>query len=760
MPASSIPMQTVATGILGRVTPLRFKDSIDSANREMGNRAFVRWVGAVQLMPKKRRKTPEGPKELPAQESPEASDEPDVKPATVAEVTLPREQVEQAAGSEKKKKKRKPRVQVALNTLRAEGVEAFQQYVETMIDEPELLRTLTERIDRAEDLGGVRNAALKIVSARPGAPACGAGKSLSRAVASGRGPVAQQAARAPAAASLAWKERQIFLCCMTGNAAKLKRLLMYGEYDLNVEFITATPLTIAAYRGYAAVVRELLSAPGIDVNLGQHDRGTALFFAAQQGHPEIVKMLLEDGRADINLASAAGSSPLCIAAQQGEEDVVRLLLARPEIVVDAAQYDWATPLFIACQDNRPGIVELLLERGANTGLTLDDGTSPLCAATKRGNVDVVKLLLRDAGISVDLANAAGVTPFGVACQEGHRGIAELLLRNGADPNHETVTGITPLHAASLRGRVAIVELLLNAGASKHAEVNVPAGNIYQAHELARLGGHWDIAALLEARQRRLPLPFGIESLSLEDEPESPLTPAAQARPAPTVPDRPVRPAGAAAPEAGTVTADSQPRPKPAPSPLETAKQALRQEVLGKLSDDNLESLEGIRLLEDVNRTGDIEMLCSLYNRLAHIERLKERARRSKRSDTPAPTPEAEAALSPDGRPRYALEHRHNLDADGAEEEIKQRLAPARHRFVSQAVNNMEFGRGKQTPGYPGLMHVSAGIPGVGSCSVFYVSDADGNRMRIVGIGHHLDRGTYRLEYAAGELRGRRAIRFS
>ena len=71
--------------------------------------------------------------------------------------------------------------------------------------------------------------------------------------------------------------------------------------------------------------------------------------------------------------------------------------------------------------------------------------------------------------------------------------------------------------------------------------------------------------------------------------------------------------------------------------------------------------------------------------------------------------------------------------------------------MSQAVNDMEFGRGKRTSGYGELWHVSAGIPGVGSCSVFYYLDAARNRIRIVGIGHHVERAAYRLDYAAEEL---------
>ena len=188
-------------------------------------------------------------------------------------------------------------------------------------------------------------------------------------------------------------------------------------------------------------------------------------------------------------------------------------------------------------------------------------------------------------------------------------------------------------------------------------------------------------------------------------------------------------------------------------PLAQAQDALRQEVLGKLRADNFDTLQGIRLLEDINATDSIDTLCGLYNRLAHIERREERARRQGRRQevlhlAPGPVP---AAADPAAAPAFALAGKTGLDAEGVEVEIKQRLGRKYHRFVSQAVNDMEFGRGKPTSGYRGLWHVSAGIPGVGSCSVFYYLEGSREKIRVVGIGRHVGRAAYQLDYAAEDL---------
>ena len=369
---------------------------------------------------------------------------------------------------------------------------------------------------------------------------------------------------------------------------------------------------------------------------------------------------------------------------------------------------------------------------------------------------------------------------------GHGKIVGLLLMNGANPDITTnESGLSALHAACLNGDTVIVEMLLAGGADIDIEADTEGG--YTPCSLALLAGNQEVAALLQAYRRHkteqaarldsLPpclQPWGQapglqpQGQVPDDEPERPsVSTALQPLPQSTG-DQPAQTAATAA--ASAAAHGSQPMPETAPSPLETTKQAMRQEVLGKLRCDNLEPLEGIRLLEAVNDTGGLEGLCVLYNRLAHIEREKERARRHARPLLPACAGTSFAGgqapgLRPQrqlvaGAPLFALGERTAPDADAIESEIRVHLGQAYHRFVSQAVNDMEFGRGKPTSGYPGLLHASAGIPGVGSCSVFYQADVERQRYRIVGIGHHLDRETYQLDYATGPLRGCRTIRLS
>ena len=820
------PLQAVAAGILNGVSPMQFVNGINAANQALGNRAFLQWVGEVQsggegaplqLMGKKKKK--QGAVEVEAGTGEQAAGAQGVTGSEAEGTVAPgpdtaqpqapgavpgveTEPVEGAAGGAKKKKKIS-RVQMALNTLRAEGVAAFGAYIEAKIGEPELLRTLVERIMRADDLGGVRREALEVVEGRlhlldPLLPrVAGPEWAVGRPGAGGRAPDAVNRGRepetaviAPVKSNLGKRGEELFDVCVAGNVGRLKHLLRKVKVDVNMGCEYGTLLCCAAYDGRAEIVRELLSMPGIDVNLAQPPAATPLFLAAQEGHAEVVKLLLAAPGINVNLATLEWVTPLYIAIQEGYAEVVKLLLAAPGINVNLATLVGGTPLLLAtqlgdielvkpllaaqgvdidaqtpgggtalamaAQKNFPGIIEQLVRRGADVNLGLSDSSTPLGIAAATGHLEVARILLQVPTVDIDKATDIGITPLSIAAQRGHKNITRLLLRKGAAPDGADQTGVTPLHAACLYGHTAIVQMLLYFGADKDAEVEDPdcEGLIYTPYSLAELGGHREEMSILAAHRRHGEAALRPEQLSIPEPPAQDMgTPPAVSgievegeTAAATARGSPISPTPSPPSEAITGTEP--------PTPLAQAQDALRQEVLGKLQTGNFKMLEGVRLLQDINATTEMDGLCVLYNRLAHIERREERARRQGRRREALPvTIGPEPVAAEPVAPLFALGGKTELDADAVEDEIKKHLDHAYHRFVGQAVNDMEFGRGKGTAGYPGLWHASAGVAGVGSCSVFYYLAGSGQEIRIVGIGHHVDRASYRLDYATGVLGG-------
>ena len=769
---ASVSLRMLAESISSGIHPLLFMENINNGNRQLGNRSFLQWVGQQYAAGRRNDLRAGAARRLQDAGQPLAAYAPlQFRP--------------------KKKKKTGGPAEEAAETLSKTTPEAGAA------TEPEARVT-----SAPAQPGATATPEVKKKKKKPHTP---------QAAAPGQVWVSEKAEAAPVRVSLNKREKELFECCFKGAAGRLKHLLRFANIDINMAIPDGTLLCIAAYHGYIAVIRELLSIRGIDVNLAKRGGTTPLYFAAQEGHVEIVRLLSETHGVNVNLLTSEGAAPLYIAAQKGHEPVIRVLLANPKTNVNVRKPSGSTPLFIAAQNNFPGIVELLIKRGANVNLGLsEEGSVPLIIAAIANHVAVVRLLIQAPGIKVNMVTKDGVTALCAAAQKGNEEIVRLLLSKGADPNILSYKGAGPLILACLYRHTAILKMLSNAGADVEPQVRESGGEKFTVYGIARLMDYREAVALLEAYSLNKPAQAArLEKLAPKDEPQwstppttpppvwstPPTTPppdwsippvtitpdwsttptTTQAFPPPyampvTQPGETVSVAAVVPDKAGTRTMEpSETAPvttvpeSPAPaasgsgptradiqSPLGTAKNALVQEVLKKLDNNTLEPLEGIRLMIEARAAADMDMLSVFYNRLASVERQRERSRRRPaRREVTSALPQAmqQGADFPD----YALEDRVYHDVDSIEYAIKKHLEQSCHRFVSQALNDMEFGRGKPTTGYPDLLHASAGIPGVGSCSVFYYINEETLEIRIVGIGHHLDQETYRLNYASRPL---------
>ena len=118
---------------------------------------------------------------------------------------------------------------------------------------------------------------------------------------------------------------------------------------------------------------------------------------------------------------------------------------------------------MSCRFNGLNTVNVLLERGADPSGKDKNGSTPLHFAARRGNEEIVKVLLEHPKVCVNVIDGSGKTPLHLACSEGHKKICQLLLNYGADIKAITAGKTTPLHNAILNGHTEVARMILNRG---------------------------------------------------------------------------------------------------------------------------------------------------------------------------------------------------------------------------------------------------------------------------------------------------------
>lgn len=252
----------------------------------------------------------------------------------------------------------------------------------------------------------------------------------------------------------------------------------------------ATPLIQAAIYSDEALLG-LLIERGADVQAATDAGATALLHAA--GDPAKVKRLLERG-AKVDVRTALGRTPLLVAATYpGNSESVRLLLKHGANVAEQDPFG-ETCLTSAAKRGDAELVKLLIEAGADL---VAGGRPPLVWAAEEGNALAVACLLEGGANKVPPIVSAALSS---AAARGPAESVRLLLSHGADANAPSMvfgSGYTPLMWASYSENQSseTVKLLLDKGAAVQAKARNGATPL----SLAKKHGLTQVAQLLEGQ---------------------------------------------------------------------------------------------------------------------------------------------------------------------------------------------------------------------------------------------------------------------
>jgi uncharacterized protein len=255
------------------------------------------------------------------------------------------------------------------------------------------------------------------------------------------------------------------LACEAGAVEAVKLLLTAGADPNQTLSNGETPLMMAARTGSVSVLRELLSH-GAKIDTRESLRGTtALMWAAANSNTDAVRLLISKG-ADINAKSGTvkpGRMPYL--ADPSRDRIQEFVDGRGQggTVVRQDAPDAQVP---GAKDQAEALAEadraLSHERDrakaalakfpfsvpvARRGGKQFGGLTPLIFATRQGDLETVKVLLR-AGANVNETSEYGWTALLDATQNRFYRVGVYLLDHGADPNLANEGGWTPLYIAT------------------------------------------------------------------------------------------------------------------------------------------------------------------------------------------------------------------------------------------------------------------------------------------------------------------------
>jgi ankyrin repeat protein len=250
--------------------------------------------------------------------------------------------------------------------------------------------------------------------------------------------------------------------------------------DINPEWISGdmtSTIRQIVLKDQTAMLECLLEStkldPIINTPIGSWRSGSLIHFAAAYGRAEVVGLLLKYKNVDPNLVpDYYGLSPINIAASRGHFGTVKKLLENPGIILNTKigyRDRTINPLLLASRRGHVEIVRLMLKTFDKRGLDVNDtggsfhNRTSLQIAVSYGHTEVVKLLLLRQDIDVNLTlGTSGLSMCQIAAQRGHSRILGLLLGDcRTDRRHVRNSRDSLLFEAVSEAHLLLVGILLD-----------------------------------------------------------------------------------------------------------------------------------------------------------------------------------------------------------------------------------------------------------------------------------------------------------
>lgn len=237
---------------------------------------------------------------------------------------------------------------------------------------------------------------------------------------------------------------------------------------------------------------ELLLAHGADINSMHLVTGkTPIMYTIEDNNLELLQLLILYG-ADINRASYDGETPLLLSIKHDNNEALDILF---NYGVDTKEINATLNEIILNRlvTNSPSNTILNL-RNRNLLNFSNIKSTALIVATKRGNLNLVKLLI-ELGLNVDYTDNNLDTALSWAAYNGFVDAMNLLIEAGADVNHQDNKGNTPLIDTIIKNQREAFDILIN---NPNININNQGENNQSAlHYAVILSNQYMVTTLLQ-----------------------------------------------------------------------------------------------------------------------------------------------------------------------------------------------------------------------------------------------------------------------
>ena len=259
----------------------------------------------------------------------------------------------------------------------------------------------------------------------------------------------------------------LHVACKKGNPSLVRTLIHDYHADLNDEdSYGKTPFTLALKNERDEVMLVLISEFGYDpTNIKGDDGVLPLHVACKKGNLSLVKTLIHDYHADLNDEDSYGKTPFSLALENERDEVMLVLISEfgydPTNVKD--RYD-VSPLHAACKKGNLSLVRTLIH-DYHADLNDEDsyGKTPFTLALKNERDEVMLVLISEFGYDpTNIKGDDGVLPLHVACKKGNLSLVKTLIRDyHADLNDKDIFGDTPITLAIENEKNEVMPVLIS-----------------------------------------------------------------------------------------------------------------------------------------------------------------------------------------------------------------------------------------------------------------------------------------------------------